>query len=252
MVALLVNPFILGTIPGCTTSPEAITVSAAISLSETLREVGVLFEADTGTAVRFNFGASSTLALQIEAGAAADVFLSADEARMDALESRNLIDPESRVSLLTNSLVIVVNRDHPAPVGSAADLAGPAVRRLALAEPGSVPAGVYARTYLQSLSLWEATRERVVPVENVRAALAAVASGDADAAIVYRTDARVAAGVIVAVEIPPEDGPPISYPAAVVSGSSHRESAAAFVHFLGTKPALDVFRRHGFLVARSD
>jgi molybdate transport system substrate-binding protein len=243
---------VLGSVPGCTRPSEAITVSAAISLSEALREVGVLFEADTGNAVRFNFGASSTLALQIEAGAGVDVFLSADEARMDALQSRRLVDPESRVSLLTNSLVIVVNRDHPAPVGSAADLAGPAVRRLALAEPGSVPAGIYARNYLQSLSLWEATRERVVPVENVRAALAAVASGDADAAIVYRTDARVSDCVVVAVEIPPGDGPPISYPVAVASGSPRRESAARFVRFLGTKPALDVFRRHGFLAAGPD
>jgi molybdate transport system substrate-binding protein len=236
------------TTAGCSDRPGEITVAAAVSLSESMREIGDLYQAETGTRVLFNFGASSTLALQIESGAPADAFLSADEARMDSLESRDLVVAGSRTSLLSNSLVIVVNRKNPARIESPADLTAPEIRRLALAEPSSVPAGIYARRYLVSEGLWEGIRDRVVPVENVRAALAAVETGNVDAAIVYRTDALISSGALVALEIPVEEGPSISYSAAVIGRSSNREAALRFVEYLRTPAASEVFRRHGFVV----
>ena len=223
-------------------------VHAASSLGEALGEIGRLHEAKTGVAVKLDLGASSALARQILEGAPGDVFVSADEARMDQLAEAKLLEPGSRVSLLSNTLVVVVAKDSKLHVASSADLATAAVRSVALADPGSVPAGIYAREHLQRVGRWKDVLSKVVPTENVRAALAAVESGNVDAAIVYATDARIARHSRVAVEIPAREAPEISYPAAALAGSEHPHDAAAFLAFLRSDDARAVFEKHGFVV----
>jgi molybdate transport system substrate-binding protein len=224
-----------------------ITVFAAASLSDALRELAAMHQKATGDTVRLNLGASSLLARQIKEGAPADLFLSADEAKMDDLAKAGLIDLASRRRLLSNALVIVVPADSHLTVASAQDLARPEVRRLALAEPETVPAGIYAREYLQKLGLWEAVVGKTVPTENVRAVLAVIESGNTDAGFVYKTDALSSKKVRVAYEVPPGDGPRISYPVAVVNGGGNPAGAARFLALLTSPAGKSVFAKYGFI-----
>jgi molybdate transport system substrate-binding protein len=217
----------------------ALLVHAAASLTDALREVAASWRRAGGGEVAFDFGASSTLARQIQAGAPGDVFFSADEARIDALEARGLLQPGTRRRLLSNTLVVMVPKDAP-PV----DLAS--VGSLALADPRHVPAGIYARRWLEDIGLWDRLASRIVPADNVRAALAAVESGNADAAIVYRTDAAVARRARIAFEVPAAEGPPIAYAAAVLRHSRAPVEAARFLDFLQSDSAQRCFARHGF------
>ena len=227
---------------------EEVVVFAAASLTDALKEMAPAYEKASGDRLVFNFGASSMLARQIREGAPADVFLSADEAQMDGLEKAGLLVPGSRRSLLSNTLVIVVAADSGPKITAPADLES--VKTLALAEPKIVPAGVYAKQYLEKLGLWGALETKVIPTENVRACLAAVESGNADAGIVYRTDALISRKVRVAFDVPVEEGPRISYPVAIVRDSPHAGAAKRFAAYLVSDPARDVFVRYGFIVPR--
>jgi molybdate transport system substrate-binding protein len=211
-----------------------------------MNEIGRAYEKQSGDKLQFNFGASSMLARQIGEGAPADLFFSADEAKMDALEKKDLLLQGTRRSLLSNLLVIVVPADASAAPKSAADLAKPEFKKLALAETETVPAGIYAREYLQKLGLWDAVKEKVVPTENVRAALAAVESGNVDAGIVYKTDSLISRKVKIAVEIPAAEGPKISYPFAVLKSSKQPDRARKFAEYLAGPMARSVFERFGF------
>lgn len=226
-----------------------LNVFAAASLSDALEEIAPHYEAASGDTLRFNLAGSHALALQIKQGAPADVFFSADEAKMDELAKAGLIETDTRRSLLANTLVIVVNADRGAAVKSPADLATPAVRRLALAETKTVPAGIYAKEYLETKGFWTGVAAKVVPTENVRACLAAVESGNVDAGIVYKTDALISRNVKVVHEVAWADGPRISYPLAVVKESKNPEAARKFARFLATPAAQAVFARYGFLAA---
>ena len=230
------------------TSAE-LNVYAAASLADVLKEISVNYEKQTGDKLVFNLGASSTLARQIQEGAPADAFFSADEEKMDALERKGLLLAGTRKSLLSNSLVIIVPADASQRLDSALDLTNAAITRIALAEPKSVPAGIYARQYLSKLGLWDKLVDKCVPTENVRAALAAVESGNADAGVVYKTDARLSKKVHVAYEVPVAEGPKISYPVAVLKDSKHADGAKQFITYLGSDAALQVFRKYGFLIS---
>lgn len=243
-----IYPVVLSLLVITRASATEIQVSAAASLTDSLKEVGAAFEEKTGDKAAFNFAASSTLALQIQEGAPIDVFISADEAKMDMLEKQALILKETRKSLLSNTLVIVVADDSPLTFNGARDLADPRIKRIALAEPGSVPAGIYAKAYLLKIGLWQSVLDRVIPTENVRATLAAVASGNVDAGIVYQTDAKMSKHVRIAWEVPQEEGPKISYPAAVVASSTHVEHAKDFLAYLESDDAEAMFQRYGFMV----
>lgn len=227
-----------------------LNVFAAASLKEALTEIGAGYEKASGDKLVFNFGASSTLARQIEQSAPADLFFSADEAKVDALEKKGLLLAETRRSLLSNTLVIVVAADAPAAPKSAADLAKPEIKKLALAEPATVPAGIYAREYLEKLGLWNAVKDKVVPTENVRGALAAVESGNVEAGIVYKTDALISKKVKVAVEISTAEGPKISYPLAIVKDSKQPDAAKKFAAHLTGPAARAVFEKFGFGVVK--
>jgi molybdate transport system substrate-binding protein len=238
-------------VPALTAGPLAaaeLQVFAAASLSDALKEIAAAYGKAAGDRLALNLGGSSTLARQIEEGAPADLFLSADEAKMDALEERKLLLPGTRRSLLSNTLVVVVPCDSTLEISGPADLAAPSIRALALAEPRSVPAGIYAREYLTRKGLWSRLRGRVVPTENVRAALAAVEAGNVDAGIVYRTDAGISQEVRIAYEVPRAEAPAISYPFAVLAGSEHKAAARRLLDYLASPAALAVFRKYGFLV----
>ena len=217
---------------------------AAASLTDALTEIARDYENRSSDKVVFNFGASSILARQIEAGAPADLFLSADEEKMNALVARKLIDPRTRVSVLSNKLVIVVPRRGGKSITDPRQLAQPRIRSIALAEPSSVPAGIYAKKYLQSLGIWSAVAKKIVPTDNVRAALAAVVAGNVDAAIVYRTDARISKAVRVVHEV--MNGPRISYPFAVVADAEQPRAARRLLAHLRSQSARDTFARYGF------
>lgn len=233
--------------PGLSRAAE-LTIFAAASLSDALKEIASKYEPASGDKLTFNFAASSVLARQIKEGAPADVFFSADEAKMNDLAKAGLIVPTTRRSLLSNSLVIVVPAASDRKIDSARDLAGDRVKRLALAEPQTVPAGIYARSYLQKLGLWDAIAAKVIPTENVRACLAAVESANVDAGIVYKTDALISKKVQVAVEIPAAEGPAISYPLALIKGSKQPDAAASFLAYLASPDVKSVFAKYGFTV----
>lgn len=225
-----------------------LTVHAAASLTEALKEIGAACEKDSGDKLQFNFGASSTLERQIEQGAPADIFLSADEAKMDMLEKKGLLLTGTRRSLLSNLLVIVVGVDASTVPKSVSDLIKPEFKKIALGEPQTVPAGIYAREHLQKLELWDALKEKVVPTESVRAALAAVESGNVEAGFVYKTDALISKKVRIAVEISAAEGPKISYPMAVLQSSKQPERAKKLEEYFAGPAARQVFEKFGFIV----
>jgi len=225
-------------------------VHAAASLTDALKEIGASFEKQSGDTLRFNFGASSTLARQIEEGAPGDLFLSADEAKMDGLEKKGLLVPGTRRSLLSNLLVIIVPVDAQEIPKSAAELTKPEYKKIAVAEPATVPAGIYAREYLQRLGIWDALNGKLVPTENVRGALAAVESGNVEAGFVYKTDALVSRKVKIALEIASDGGPKISYPFAVLKSSKDAERAKKLADYLGGPEARATFLKFGFTFAR--
>jgi molybdate transport system substrate-binding protein len=237
LVALLASPVLA--------RAEEILVFAAASLTDALKEIGHAYEAKSSDRVVFSFGASNDLARQIRTGAPADVFFSADTTQMGELEQAGLVAHDARRDVLSNTLAVVVPKAAETAPAKPADLTS--VHRLALANPDSVPAGIYARTYLQANGLWDTLRDRVVPTLDVRAALAAVESENADAAIVYRTDAASSSKVRVAFVVPREQGPPIVYPLAPLVGSK-KQGTAGLVRYLAGPEAARVYERLGFVV----
>lgn len=226
-----------------------VAVFAAASLTDAFKEIAKIYEPASGDKLVFNFGASSLLARQIKEGAPADLFFSADEAKMDELTKAGLIETGTRVSLLSNTLVIVVAKDGGATVGVPADLAKTSIARIALAEPQTVPAGIYAKEYLQKIGLWKQVIDKVIPTENVRACLAAVESGNVDTGIVYKTDALISKKVKIACEVSVAEGPKISYPLAVVKNAKQVEAARHLATYLASPEAKAIFVKYGFLPA---
>ncbi|MDR2844528.1 MAG: molybdate ABC transporter substrate-binding protein [Puniceicoccales bacterium] len=222
-------------------------VFAAASLTDALTELAPDYTKATGDTLRFNLAASGALTRQIREGAPADVIISADELRVDQLENGGLLLAGTRKTVLANTLAIVVAAEKPAPVTKPADLAAPAVRRLAFGDPATVPAGTYSREYLGKLGLWDGLQAKSVYLANVRAVLAAVESGNADAGIVYKTDALISKKVKIAYAVSLEDGPAITYPAAVIKTTKSPEAAKKFAAWLSTKEAQAVFAKYGFL-----
>jgi molybdate transport system substrate-binding protein len=229
--------------------PDTILVLAAASLTDAMQDVAKLWEARGEPRIRFNFAASSTLARQVEQGAAAQVFASADQRWMDWLQERNLIVNDTRRTLLGNRLVLVAPKDRVPQVAIAPGmdllaLLGPG-GRLATGNPDSVPVGTYARQALTKLGIWAAVEPRIARAENVRAALLLVERGEAPLGIVYATDAAVAPGVAVAATFPANLTSPITYPfAALRNGDS--PAGRRFLAFLASPEAGDAFARRGF------
>ncbi len=235
-------------LPAAEAQKPQILVFAAASLTEALEELGSAYEKTTPIKVKLEFDASSNLARQIEAGARADVFFSADTQWMDYLQSRNLIQASSRQNAVGNSLVLI------APAGSQIKLKiGPHFPlvaalgkdgRLATGDPDSVPAGRYARSALSTLGVWDEVAPRLARAENVRVALLYVARGEAPLGIVYTSDALVDKAVRVVDTFPANTHPPIVYPLALTK--SAQIAAAGFVAYLTGSRGHEVFIKYGF------
>lgn len=228
-------------------SAAELTVFAAASLSDALQEIAPAYTKATDDTLRFNFGASGALARQIKEGAPADLIVSADELRVDQLEKAGLLLAGTRRTILANQLVVVVATENGASVAGPADLTRPEIRRIAIGEPATVPAGTYAKEYLEKLGLWTQVSGKTVPLDNVRVVLAAVEAGNAEAGVVYRTDALISKKVRVAVLVSLADGPKITYPVAVLRATKVPEPAKGFAAFLAGAEAQAVFARFGFL-----
>jgi molybdate transport system substrate-binding protein len=250
-VALLAAAVVSGRVPDDSRTVrgrgEEILVFAAASLTESLQEIGHAFEARTGSKVRFSFGSSSDLARQIAAGASADVFFSADTAKMDSLEKAGLVHRGNRREFLSNRLAVVVPARSQLRIREPRDLLS--LPRIALADPEAVPAGIYARRWLESRGLWRQIAPRVVPTLDVRAALAAVETDSVAAAIVYKTDALTSRKVRTIYETAGE--PRILYSVARLEGSG-KAAADLFVGFLQREEARGVFERLGFVVLQGE
>ena len=227
--------------------PE-LAVYAAASLRDVLGELKPGLEKASGATLVFNFAGSNDLARQILAADKADLFISADEGWMDKVAEAGLADKETRRALLSNRLVVIAPQESPLKIASAEDLAEPALARIAMADPESVPAGKYAKAWLEKKGLWsDAFKARILSTADVRAALAAVASGNVDAGVVYRTDAAISPKVKVLYEVPEGETPKISYPIAVMAHSAHAKAARTAAEYLGGAEARAVFERFGFI-----
>ena len=235
--------------PATPAKAERLTVFAAASLTDAMAAVEAGFEAATGHEVAVSLAGSSALARQIEAGAPADVFISANPGWMDELEAAGRLAPGTRVDLLRNALVLIAHGPGAAPVeiGPGLDLAARLGEgRLAMALVEAVPAGIYGKAALERLGLWEDVAPRVAQADNVRAALALVATGAAPYGIVYATDARAEDDVTAIGTFPAETHPPILYPAAAIAGAEG--PAAAFLDYLAGPEARAAFEAEGFAV----
>ena len=230
---------------------EQVTIMAAASLTDAMQALGKAWAAQGNAAPRFVFAASSALARQIEQGAPADIFASADEPWMDYLQQRDLIVPGSRTSPLGNSLVLVAPADQPGDIALApgVDLLarlGPQ-GRLATGDPASVPVGKYAQAALTALGVWDQVAPRLARADNVRAALLLVERGEAPLGIVYATDAAASKGVRVVGTFPEGTHPPVSYPFALTRRGD-RPDARALLAFLTGPKAAPTYRTLGFSV----
>lgn len=233
----------------CDAPPQTarVTVSVAASLGDVIGDLAARYRAASGTVIELNSGGSHALARQIVNGAPVDLFISADETQMDVVERAGRSVAGSRAQLVSNQLVVITPRDAKVWVRSGADLNRPEVRRIALGHPDTVPAGVYARQWLEKLALWTSVAPKVVPLPTVRAALAAVREGRAEAGVVYLTDARTTSDVVVTYVVPLDEAPRITYPAAVISGE-RQDAAARFLNYLQGDEARGAFEAAGFIV----
>jgi len=223
-------------------------VFAAASLADALTEVGAAYEKTGAVKPTFSFAASSALARQIENGAPAGLYISADEQWMDYVAARNLTTPGTRISLLANRIVLVAATALPIEIGVGFPLAAALGRdKLALADPDSVPAGRYAKAALENLGVWRDIEANVVRAENVRAALTFVERGEAKAGVVYATDAALSKKVILVGVFPEISHPLITYPAALI-GQNPNAEARAFYDFMSSDAAKNIYRRYGFAV----
>jgi molybdate transport system substrate-binding protein len=229
---------------------DGILVFAAASLKNALDDADAAYRKEKGVAVTASYAASGPLAKQIEAGAPADIFISADIDWMNDVEKHDLVKPGTRKDLLGNTLVLVAPKTSTATI-----TLGPNAKllpllsegRLAIGDPQSVPAGQYGKQALLKLGLWDEVKDHLAPAENVRASLLLVSRGEAPLGIVYGTDAKSDPGVKVIATFPPDSHPPIIYPAALVTGG-HAAGAAAFLAWLESPAAAGYFTKQGFTV----
>jgi molybdate transport system substrate-binding protein len=235
-------------IAGSAARAQTVTVFAAASLKNALDDVAASWKQDGGETVAASYASSSTVAKQIEQGAPADVFISADEKWMDYLVQKSLV--QTPHDLLGNALVLIAGKDNPINVDiqPGFDLAARlGDGRLAVGDPSNVPAGIYAKEALQKLGVWNSVESKLAPAADVRAALFLVSRGEAPFGIVYETDAKVEPSVRIAGTFPDDSHTPIRYPVAIVA-SSKNPAAGKFMAYLSTKAASAIFTRYGFTV----
>jgi molybdate transport system substrate-binding protein len=253
-----IRALLLGAVVGLTASwgiaahaqGRDVLVFGAASLKNALDDANAQYQHDAGHKVVVSYGASSALAKQIENGAPADIFISADLDWMDYVAERKLIKPDTRFNLLGNKLVLIAPANSTINLTIAASF--PLAQalgngRLAMADPSSVPAGKYGKAALEALGVWASVAGKIAPAPDVRATLVFVSRGEAPLGIVYQTDAAADKGVKIVGTFPESTHPPIIYPTAVTMASTHPD-AAAYVGFLKSPPAKPAFEKQGFVV----
>lgn len=240
---------ILAPVPGMARARSRtvqLTVSAAVSLSESLRALKDLYQQQNpGTSIVLNLGASGILQQQIEEGAPADIFISASVREMNELQKKGLLLPGTRRDLLGNTLVLICPA-YSRGISSFKDLTLPQVKRVAIANPESVPAGMYAKQTLEYFKIYGQLRSKIIRAGDVRQALAYVETGDADAGIVYLTDARHSSKVRVIAIAPESSHTPIVYPIAAIKRSLHPSEAEDFIRFITGPAGQQIFKKEGF------
>jgi molybdate transport system substrate-binding protein len=228
---------------------DEVTVSAAISLKDVLDEISGLYRADNpGVTIHFNLGASGTLQRQIEEGAPVDLFISASSNQMDSLASHTLILADTRKDLVKGSIVLIAPEGRAIITGFQ-DLVRPEVKVIAIGDPQTVPAGKYAQEVLTHFGLYDKLKPKFVLAKDVRQVLTYVETGNADAGIVYLTDARTSSRVSVITTAPEDSHSPVVYPVAVIAGSKNVAAAKAFEEFLLGSKASAIFKKYGFVPA---
>jgi molybdate transport system substrate-binding protein len=250
VLALVLTLTPLGLASGASAQGKELLVFAAASLKTSLDAINQRFEHDTARKVTASYAASSALAKQIEAGAPADIFISADLDWMDYLARNNLIQVRTRFNLLANKLVLIAPADSKLSIEIAANF--PLAKalgdgRLAMADPNAVPAGKYGKASLEALGVWASVAQKVAPAENVRAALLYVARRETPLGIVYQTDAAAEPGVKIVGTFPDDTHPPIIYPAAITASASSPD-AASYLAYLKSPSARSAFQDQGFSV----
>lgn len=227
----------------------SLTVSAAISLKESLQELKQTYQrSQPNVAITYNFGASGALQQQIEQGAPVDIFFSAAAKQIDALQSKGLLLEGSRKNLLGNRIVLVVPSNSKVAISDFKSLTISSVKKIAVGEPRSVPAGQYAEEIFKSMGMLEQIKSKLVYGNNVRQVLTFVETGNVDAGIVYITDAKASNQVKVAATAPQNSHSPIVYPVAVIKSSKNPNVAKGFLDFLSSSNAKAVFTKYGFIV----
>lgn len=224
-----------------------LTVSAAASLKDSLDQIKPLFEAQyPDIQLTFNYGASGTLQQQIEQGAPADLFISAGQKQMQALVDQSLIDPAKQHPLLANELVVVVPGDSATALSSVTELTGAELKKIAVGQPESVPAGTYAQQSLTASGIWDTLKDKLVFAKDVRQVLTYVETGNADAGFVYRTDAMTSDKVRIAFGVPADTHKPIVYPIGILKQSEHAKEAENLYDYLSAQEAQRIFSQNGF------
>ncbi|ACK73345.1 molybdenum ABC transporter, periplasmic molybdate-binding protein [Gloeothece citriformis PCC 7424] len=225
-----------------------LTVSAAISMKDALEEIKTAYQKkQPNMRITYNFGSSGSLQQQIEQGAPVDVFISAANKQMDALEQKQLLLPGTRRNLVSNSIVLITPKNQQT-VKTFQNLTNPQVKRIALGEPNTVPAGQYGQQVLQYYKIFDSIKPKVIFGKDVRQVLTYVETGNVDAGLVYSTDARTSNQVRVAATAPNNSHQPIAYPIAVIKDSKNQAAAKAFAQYLATNEAKNTFKKYGFSV----
>lgn len=222
-----------------------LTVSAAVSLKDTLMDIKANFEKEySHIKIRYNFGASGALKLQISQGAPVDLFFSAAEDKFDELVKEGLIEKEKGTDLLGNEIALIVPKNSDKEIKTFEEITK--FKRLSIGTPESVPAGQYAKQTLENLNIWKAVKGKVVYAKNVRQVLTYVETGNVDAGIVYMTDALISPKIEVVAIAENNKHEPIIYPVGVIKNSTHPEEAKLFYDYLQNETSLKTFKKYGF------
>ncbi|WP_166512294.1 molybdate ABC transporter substrate-binding protein [Desulfallas thermosapovorans] len=222
-----------------------LTVSAAASLQDAAREIEQVYTRENpNVTLTYNFASSGALQKQIEEGAPVDLFISAGQSQMDALEEKGLIIEDSRSDLLGNELVLIAGKDSP--LSGFDELTGDQVNKISIGAPESVPAGKYAREALTGMGLWDAIQPKLVLAKDVRQVLTYVETGNVDAGLVYHSDALMGDNIKVLAAAPADTHKPIVYPMAIIKNTKQQAATEAFMNFLDGPEAREIFARYGF------
>lgn len=257
-VLYLLSVLLILGLPSCSQSaypingiePIELNISAAASLKDALIEIQTEYEKANDVKLIFNFAASGTLQKQIEEGAPSDIFISAAQKQMDALEEKDLIVKESRRDLLGNSLVLIVSEESKDKIQEINDIKKADIEKISIGVPESVPAGSYAKESLENLKMWEEVEPKLVLAKDVRQVLTYVETGEVDAGIVYSSDAALLKKGVIVGTFPADSHKPVVYPVALINESKNKEAARKFLDYLSAGKAAETFDKYGFQIIK--